>query len=42
MESLTTKILAKKLIDLDLWVNEMKEHIQSHNHRHFAKIIEIQ
>ena len=28
--------------DPDLCVNEMKEHIQNHNHRHFAKITEIQ
>ena len=28
--------------DPDLCVNEMKEHIQNHTHRHFAKITEIQ
>ena len=28
--------------DPDLCMNEMKEQIQSHNNRHFAKITEIQ
>ena len=31
-----------KYCDLDLCMNEMKEHIQNHNNRHFAKITEIQ
>ena len=29
-------------VDPDLCVNEMKEQIQNHNHRHFAKITKIQ
>ena len=29
-------------VDPDLCVNEMKEHIQIHNNRHFAKITDIQ
>ena len=29
-------------IDPDLRGNGMKEHIHNHNHRHFAKITEIQ
>ena len=28
--------------NLDLCMNEMKEHTQNHNHKHFAKITEIQ
>ena len=30
------------IVDPDLCVNEMKEHIQNHNNRHFANITEIQ
>ena len=30
------------ITDPDLCVNELKEHIQSHNNRHFAKIKEIE
>ena len=35
-------VFGSRLIDLDLCMNEMKENIQNHNHRHFAKITEIQ